>query len=587
MTAWPRLASAPEHLADEYEIVIVGSGYGGAVPAARLGVANAKAGGRLTIALLERGDEHPTGTFPETQQEFVGAIRTRRNPLGWWEIQRNKSIDVLQGNGLGGTSLNNFNAGVVPDREVFLEAWPTAVRDEVEASPAGIGALQVYYDRARAMLGANPYREGEDLPKAAVFDQVAAETGGKAEPVEIYVSSEDRVTRYGVERRRCTNCANCGSGCNVGAKNTLMTNYLPMAAHFGVELHPRVEVDHIQKVDDGWLVVCDQRVGPTGQTKRRRVIRAKRVILSANALGTTGILLRSQAEGLALSRRLGKNFSGNGDNFGIAYNTDLVTEAQGFGTRTDERSKLKAGPNITSMVRYGADQRDLRKRCTVQDITVWGPLIDSVRIAMMGIAATNRHNWTKERVRRWRMDRTWNTDGALNRSLAFLIMCHDNSDGQIQLDAKGAPIVDWPGATTERIYNDIDEVLRPAVEAIGGTYFQNPRFATRWIGGNLITAHPLGGCCTADSVEYGVVDHAGRVFDADGGVHEGLYVSDGSVLPRAIAVNPSLTISAFAERMAEHLRAELGLPPYDPAAEADDRVRPTESARSSARPFRQ
>jgi cholesterol oxidase len=568
---WPRLGSDPHALADEYDVVIVGSGYGGAIPAARLGFANAKSGGRLKIALLERGAEHPTGSFPETQKEFVSAIRTRRNPLGWWEIQRNKSIDVVQGNGLGGTSLNNFNAGVVPDREVFLEAWPAAVRAEVEASSDGIGAMAVYYDRARAMLGANPYRKGEGLPKAAVFDQIAGKAGAKPEPVEVYVSKDDRITRYGVQRRRCTNCANCGSGCNVGAKNTLMTNYLPMANHFGVELHPQIEVDHVLKVDDGWEIVCDQLSSPAGRTRQLRVIRAKRVILSANALGTTGILLRSQAEGLSLSHRLGKNFSGNGDNFGIAYNTDLVTEAQGFGTRTDERSKLRAGPNITSMMRFGTDQRDLRKRYTVQDVTVWGPLIDSARIAMMGIAATNRHNWSRDRVERWRKDRTWNTDGALNRSLAFLIMCHDSSDGQIRLDQTGSAIVDWPGATTERVYSDIDDVLVPAVEAIGGTYFKNPRFATRWIGGNLITAHPIGGCCTADSVDYGVVDHAGRVFDADGGLHEGLYVSDGSVLPRAVAVNPSLTISAFAERMVEHLREELCLPPYDAAAERDDR----------------
>lgn len=567
----PHLASDPASLADDYDVVVVGSGYGGAIPAARLGIANARAVGSLRIAVLERGDEQPTGTFPETQQEFVRAIKSGRNPLGWWEIRRSKTIDVIQGNGLGGTSLNNFNAGVVPDREVFLESWPAAIRAEVEQTAEGVGAMREYYDRAVAMLGANPYRDGEGLPKVAVFDELVASTGATTTSVDIYVSREDRTTRYGVERRRCTNCANCGSGCNVGAKNTLMTNYLPMAAHFGVELHPRVEVGHVEKVDDGWALHCRLRSGPTGRQITNRVIRAKRVILAASTLGTTGILLRSRENGLKLSRRLGKNFSGNGDHFGIAYNTDRVTEAQGFGTRTDERSKLKAGPNITSMVQYGADQRDLRKRFTVQDITVWGPLIDAARVALMGIAATNRHDWSRERVARWSRDRVWNTDGALNRSLAFLIMCHDNSDGDIVLDAHGEATVAWPGATTERIYSDVDDVVAGAVESIGGTYFKNPRLATRWVGGNLLTAHPLGGCCTADSVDYGVVDHAGRVFDPDGGFHDGLYVSDASVLPRAVAVNPSLTISAFAERMAEHLRAELGLPAYDPATEKDDR----------------
>lgn len=92
------------------------------------------------------------------------------------------------------------------------------------------------------------------------------------------------------------------------------------------------------------------------------------------------------------------------------------------------------------------------------------------------------------------------------------------------------------------------------------------------LGNNLITAHPLGGCATADSLDGGVVDHSGRVFDADGGSHAGLYVSDGSVIPRALCVNPFLTISMFAERAAQNLRAELGLPAYDPAQERDDRT---------------
>jgi len=567
----PRIASAPSTLGDEYDIVIVGSGYGGAIPAARLGYANAEAGGKLRIAVLERGDEHPTGTFPETQQELTSIIRTGRNPLGWWDIPRFKTIDVLQGNGLGGTSLNNMNVAIVPDREVFLETWPEAIRAEVSASDDGVGALDEYYERARAMLGAIPYREGEDLPKTAVFDEIAGAAGSEGGTLNIAVSKEDRTTRFGVKRARCINCANCATGCNVGAKNTLMTNYLPMAAHHGVELHPRVEVDHVVKSKGGWKLVCALLGGPKGTIRTHREINARRVIISANSLGSTGVLLRSAAEGLRLSRWVGKNFSGNGDNFGIAYNTDRLTEAQGFGTRTDERSKLRAGPNITSVMRFGADQRDLRKRYTVQDLTAAGPVVDAIRMALATLAATSYRDMRRQKLKRWRRDRRWNTEGALNHSLGFLLMCHDNSDGELLLDDRGSVRVEWPGATTERVYGDIDELMRPAVEKIGGTYMKNPRWGTRFLGNHLITAHPIGGCSMADSVDYGVVDHAGRVFDADGGFHNGLYVSDGSVLPRALAVNPLLTISMFAERMAEHLRAELGLPAYDLESERDDR----------------
>ena len=99
-----------------------------------------------------------------------------------------------------------------------------------------------------------------------------------------------------------------------------------------------------------------------------------------------------------------------------------------------------------------------------------------------------------------------------------------------------------------------------------------PGWKYKLLGHHLTTAHPLGGCVTADDPEHGVVDDRGRVFNSDGGVHEGLYVTDGSVMPGSLGVNPFLTISAFTERAAEHLRRGLGLGPYDPAIERDDRA---------------
>src|SRR5205823_161324 len=154
-------------------------------------------------------------------------------------------------------------------------------------------------------------------------------------------------------------------------------------------------------------------------------------------------------------------------------------------------------------------------------------------------------------------------EGALNNSIGFLFMAHDSSDGQIVLDKRGQPRIDWPTAPHERIYKEIDEVMQAAVQQIGGSYIKNPRWSTKLLGNHLITAHPLG---------HGVVDHAGRVFDPGGGVHDGLHVIDGAVIPRAICVNPLLTISMFAERATEYLRADLRLPAYDATLEGDDRA---------------
>ena len=566
------LANPPEALQADYDIVIVGSGYGGAITAARLGIANADAGGKLKIAVLERGAEHPTGTFPETQEATVNTVRSAVSPLGLIEIDRNPTVDVIHANGLGGTSLVNFNVAIVPDRDVFLASWPRPFREMVERDRDGVGGLNEYFDRARKMLGANRFLDGETLRRADVFGRIAKSAGADVVPLEITVNKADRVTRYGIERRACPMHGGDGTGDNTSSKNTLMTNYLPMAKHFGVELFTCVEVDRVEQAPDGnWRVIGKRRSGTRGLLDEPVVVSARRVVVAAGTLGTNGILLRSRAAGLEFSTRLGKNFSGNGDNFGIAYNTDLRTDTQAWASNDGPpRSGLMCGPSITMAMRFGADQADLRKRFTVEDLSVPRAVQDTFRLGLMALAAARYPDVRPARVNRWRKDATFNVDGAMNHSLGFLIMVHDNSDGELVLQSDGSVKIDWPGAPTERMYKDVDDILRPAVEAIGGTYIKNPWWANAFFGNHLITAHPMGGCATADNVDGGVVDHAGRVFRPDGGTYDGLYVTDGSIVPRAIGVNPFLTISMFTERVAEHLRADLGLSPYDPAREADD-----------------
>ena len=569
------LATDPALLSDVYDVLIVGSGYGGAITAARLGFANHQAGGKLRIAVLERGIEHPVGSGPEDETALIMQLRTKANPLGFYDQLPGDTIDVIQGCGLGGTSLNNMNAAVVPDREVFLDSWPQAFHDEVLRSPQGVGGLEEYYGRARRMLGANLYRSGQGLAKASVFDAIAERAGMRGEPVPINVNRSARVTRYGTQRAGCTNCGDCCMLCNVGAKNTLASNYLPMARQFGVQLFTRVEVDRVEVAHDavGYQVHCLRRTGASGRRTVQHVIMARRVVLAAGSLGSTAILLRSRAAGLVLPGRLGEGFSGNGDSFGVAYNTDRATNAQGFGTAGGARAQIKAGPSITSMMRFGADQPDLYKRFTVQDLTPPRALVDVFRLGYAAVAAATQPDLHPDSVVRVLEDAQWNTTGAMNHSLGFLIMAHDSSDGRIVLDDDGQPQIEWPQAPSEPIYEQVNEILRRAVEAIGGRYLPNPRWSSRFLGNNLVTAHPLGGCATGDDAGSGVVDPAGRVFAPGAGIYEGLHVCDGSIIPRALAVNPLLTISMFAERSAELLRDELGLPAYDAAAEGDDTAR--------------
>lgn len=568
------LAAPVDALADDYDVIIVGSGYGGAITAGRLGAANAAAGGELRIAVLERGAEHPTGTFPESEEQAFTLLRSALSPMGIFSLERFKTIDVLSASGLGGTSLMNFNVAIVPDREVFQASWPQEFRALVEDSDEGVGGLEEYFGRASRMLGAIPYADNVPLRRVHAFEKIAGHAGAEIETLNITVSDEDRETKFGVRRKKSPNHGGDGTGDNSFSKNTLMTNYLPMAAHFGVELHPGIEVDRIEPTEDGrWRIHAIRRSGTLGRKSTPVTLTTTRVVLSAGTLGTNGILLRSAKEGLALSVRLGKNFSGNGDHFGIAYNTDLRTDTQSWATVEGEpRNQLECGPSINVAMRLGGDQSDHRKRILVEDLSLPRALVDVFRIGLMGLAATKYRDFRPAKLNRWRRDIGFNDNGAMNHSLGFLIMVHDNSDGEIKLLKNGNVKVDWPGAPTERAYKDVEDLLTPAVEAVGGSYIKNPLHDLAILGNHLLTAHPIGGCATADTVAGGVVDHAGRVFDPTGDVHAGLYVADGSVLPRAIGVNPFLTISMFTERMVSLLRTEMGLPAYDVDAEGDDRA---------------
>jgi GMC oxidoreductase len=190
---------------------------------------------------------------------------------------------------------------------------------------------------------------------------------------------------------------------------------------------------------------------------------------------------------------------------------------------------------------FGADRPDLYERFTVQDLTPPRALVDTFRRGYAIVTEATQPDLHPDSAARMLRDAHWNTNGAMNHSLGFLIMAHDSSDGRIVLDDGGQPQIDWPGAPSEPIYERINEILRGAVEQIGGHYLPNPRWSSHLLGNNLLTAHPLGGCGTADDASAGVVDDAGRVFAPGGGVYDGLRVCDGSVVPRALAVNPLVT----------------------------------------------
>jgi cholesterol oxidase len=139
------------------------------------------------------------------------------------------------------------------------------------------------------------------------------------------------------------------------------------------------------------------------------------------------------------------------------------------------------------------------------------------------------------------------------------VVSHDDAQGRIRLDHGNAQI-DWPGVAEQPVYARVDAALTKAAEAVGARYIKSPLAATN-MGTKPATAHPLGGCGMGRDAGSGVVNHKCQVFDGTGpdSVHAGLYVCDGSAIPRSIGVNPLLTITALAERAMVHLARDHNL----------------------------
>ena len=158
----------------------------------------------------------------------------------------------------------------------------------------------------------------------------------------------DGLNPYGVKQKPCIDCGNCVSGCNVGAKNTVYMNYLPMAGHAGVTVITQTKVEWLEKLAAGGWRIHGRHVNDDG-SGNEFTLDAGEVILSAGSLNSTEILLRSEMHGLSVSPALGTKFSGNGDFFGLAYNGDMQTDVLGYPAGPTARSRtILRSPGRTS-----------------------------------------------------------------------------------------------------------------------------------------------------------------------------------------------------------------------------------------------
>ncbi len=556
-----RLSKSIADLKLRYDVIVVGSGYGGGVAASRL----ARAGKR--VAVLERGQEFAIGDFPdrmiEAQEQFQvskdGAHLTGSR-LGLYDLRLGNDIHVFVGCGLGGGSLINANVSLPPDPRVWDDpAWPVEI--------AADETRQEGFARAQEVLRPEPYPDTKPLNKLKALGVSGNALGRDVVRPPINVTFERQVNYAGVEQPACTLCGDCCAGCNVGSKNTVQVTYIADAFNHGAEIFTEIRVSHVLPERGRWRVFFE----PMGHEREKfaaadQSITADIVVLAAGTLGSTEILLRSREAGLAVSDELGQRFTGNGDVLAFAYNNNVPVNGIGVGdppvADTDP-----VGPCITGLVDLRGTER-LEDGMVIEEGSIPSGLAPVLPALLAAGAAQFGEDMDKglldslEEHARERQSLLFGAyQGAINRTQTYLVMSHDDGRGRIALD-NGRLGVKWPGVSDQPNFAAAERNLRRATQATGGTYIRNPLSDTA-LGKNLITVHPLGGCVMGQDRTRGVVNHKCQVFDAQpdaapDAVHAGLFVCDGSIVPRPLGVNPLLTITALAERAMIHLARDRG-----------------------------
>jgi cholesterol oxidase len=563
-------------MSDLLEAVVIGSGFGGAIAACRLG---RRWPGQVVV--LERGRRYPMGSFARSPHDFSRAFwnlpeekRSRPSKLqeqethGLFDVRNFRRMDAVLGAGLGGGSLIYANVFMEPPDDIFDDRWPQSSKR---------AALAPYYGVVKSVLGSRPIPPATDDPRrrvrrAQLFEEVAREVGRESALVDINVffgndfnrplpiGHQER-NRYGAVQTSCTYCAECCVGCNGHAKNTLDLNYLFSAEQrHGVRVLTEHLAERVVPLDDrgdddpaadgrfGYRVSYYDLTRNGGRPLES--LRARRVVVSAGTLGSTELLLRCRDVHRTLPRlngRLGHRFSGNGDFLAIALDGERYADSN-------------YGPVITQRIDFNLFKAFDRDRAfMLQDASLppfAGWFVEGVKPRAMHLAAIWRtlRNWWGRFVTGvspgnvgWAFEDLLSGDVSY-QSCGLLCMGIDRSNGLMSLDPEGRVTIDWPYQDSWPLYQAIVGACEAFATRVRGRYVPLPTWF--WPSRRNVTVHALGGCVLAADAATGVTDadpaRFGQVFG-----YPGLYVSDGAIAPSAVGANPTATISALAERVAE------------------------------------
>ncbi len=526
----------------DHDVVVIGSGFGGSVSALRL----AEKGYRVHV--YEAGRRFEDADFARTSWDVRRYLWAPR--LGCYGVQRIHRLPdclVLAGAGVGGGSLNYANTLYVPPPPFFRDRqWAHITDWQAELAP--------HYAVAQRMLGVvtNPC-EGpvEQLMRDTASDLGVGATFAKT-PVGVFFGSPGvRVADpyfggAGPERTGCTECGNCMVGCRVGAKNTLVKNYLALAERRGVTIEPLRTVTSVRPLDpaapEQGYAVTTVRSGAWGRRRAGlRTVTAGQVVIAAGAWGTAQLLQAMKAaaepDGLPhLSDRLGELTRTNSEALGGAMTA-----------RAPHDVDLTRGVAITSSfhvddtthvenVRYGKGS-NLMGALAVMQVDGGGRVPRWAKF--LGGAV-----WHPAVFARSLSTRRWS-----ERTVIALVM--QSSDNSITVRRKRG-VLGWR-LTSSQGHGEPNPTYIPqgnaAVRAMAAR-LERATGVRAWPGSSIgeildipMTAHFLGGAVISDSPDTGVIDPYHRVWG-----YPGLHVVDGAAVSANLGVNPSLTITAQAER---------------------------------------
>ena len=513
-----------------HDYLIIGSGFGGSVAACRL----ARRGHQVLV--LERGRRWEPKDFPRNYGDaWLWSHRRPEHCNGWIDMRVMDQMTVVQGAGVGGGSLIYANISIDAEPEAFESGWPSAISYE---------ELKPHYERVAEMLKPARLPDNQLTERLKLMREAATAIGEKKRfrKLELAVTfdpdwtydSEDAfdpakartfVNEHGRVQGMCRHLGLCDIGCPIGAKNTLDFNYLAAAETAGAVIEPLSLVSHISNLGSAWRVHYDRL---EGGRREPAFADAKRVIIAAGSLGSTEILLRSRDQYKTLSRlprALGRGWSSNGDFLTPAY-------------YPDRRIAPAEGPTIASAIDF-LDGAEDGARFFVEDGG-----FPNVLTRLLGLSGTSRA---------WRLARRLRY--APDHIMPWFGQAYDGGDGKLYLGRsllepwRRCLKMDWNPKRSVRGVQGLADMHVKLSEATGGKPL--PTWTWKYLR-SLVTPHPLGGCNMSMGAAAGVVDDQCRVHG-----HPGLYIMDGSVIPRPIGLNPSKTIAAVAERAVSKLINEL------------------------------